>query len=96
MAVRRLTNQPRDTVRSHGIGKGFMAMQRLTQLGGVNLPTCVENDHGACSRFPPSTSKKPPAQVKKNPRRKQPVKVCFFSLFFVLLLLGVIYQISKH
>ncbi|PWA91394.1 DDT domain-containing protein [Artemisia annua] len=74
MAVRRLTNQPRDTVRSHGIGKGFMAMQRLTQLGGVNLPTCVENDHGAGSRVPPSTSKKPPAQVKKKPRRKQPVK----------------------
>ncbi|GJT01977.1 DDT domain-containing protein [Tanacetum coccineum] len=71
MAVRRLASQP---ARSHGMGKGFMAIQRLTQLGGVNLPTCTENDHGVCSQPPLSTSKKPTTQGKKNPRRKQPVK----------------------
>ncbi|GKD92254.1 hypothetical protein Tco_1372091, partial [Tanacetum coccineum] len=56
------------------MGKGFMAIQRLTQLGGVNLPSFTENDHGACSQPPLSTSKKPTAQGKKNSRRKPAVK----------------------
>nr|GEX19275.1 DDT domain-containing protein [Tanacetum cinerariifolium] len=54
--------------------KGFMVIQRLTQLGGVNLPSCAENDHGACSQPPLLTSKKPTAQGKKNSRRKPAVK----------------------
>ncbi|XP_076925029.1 homeobox-DDT domain protein RLT3-like [Bidens hawaiensis] len=74
MTVQRLTNKEGNSVKKHGIGKGLMTIQRLTNFGAVNLPTCVDNDHGACSQFPPSTSQKPPIKEKKKPRRQQPVK----------------------
>lgn len=68
----------------HGVGKGLMTIQRLINPGAANLPTSVDNDHGACSQFPPSTSRKPPTRGKKKPQRQQPVKVFLLFLVFFL------------
>lgn len=68
----------------HGMGKGFMSIQRLTNPGVANLPTCVENDHGACSQLPASISRKPPAKGKKKSQRKQPAAVCLLFLNFIV------------
>ncbi|CAI9273230.1 unnamed protein product [Lactuca saligna] len=73
MTVWRLTNQETNPVKKHGVGKGLMTIQRLINPGSGNLPTCVDNDHGACSQFPPFTSQKPPIQLKKKSRKQQPV-----------------------
>ncbi|KAK1409737.1 hypothetical protein QVD17_36266 [Tagetes erecta] len=75
MTVWQLTNQTGNSVMKHGIGKGLMTIQRLTNPGVVNLPRCVQNDHGACSQSPPSTSQKLPTQGqgKKKSRRQQPM-----------------------
>lgn len=73
MTVWRLTNEESNAVKKHGIGKGLMTIRRLTNPGAGNLPTCDDNDHGACSQFPASTSQKPPTQGKKKSRRQQPV-----------------------
>ncbi|KVI06242.1 DDT domain-containing protein [Cynara cardunculus var. scolymus] len=73
MTVWRLTNEESNAVKKHGIGKGLMTIRQLTNPGAGNLPTCDDNDHGACSQFPASTSQKPPAQGKKKSRRQQPV-----------------------
>ncbi|KAI3809306.1 hypothetical protein L1987_25277 [Smallanthus sonchifolius] len=79
MTVWRLTNQEGDSVKKHGIGKGLMTIRRLTNAGAQNLPTCVDNHHGAFSQFPPSTSQKPTQRKKKS--RKQPtVTVCLHLL----------------
>lgn len=76
MTVWRLTNQETNPVKKHGVGKGLMTIQRLINPGSGNLPTCVDNGHGACSQFPPFTSQKPPIQLKKKSRKQQPVTVC--------------------
>ncbi|KAD7479854.1 hypothetical protein R6Q59_008692 [Mikania micrantha] len=73
MTVQRLANQEDNSVKKHGVGKGLMTIQRLTNLGAKNPPTCVDKEHGACSRFQPSTSQKPPTQGKKKSRRQQPM-----------------------
>ncbi|KAI3799579.1 hypothetical protein L1987_34878 [Smallanthus sonchifolius] len=73
MTVWRLTNQEDNSVMKHGIGKGLMTIQRLTNPDAVNLPACADDDHRACSQFPPSTSQKPPTQGKKKSRRQPPI-----------------------
>ncbi|MFS8012183.1 putative transcription factor & chromatin remodeling DDT family [Helianthus anomalus] len=72
MTVWRLTNQEGNSVKKHGIGKGLMTIRQLTNPDAVILPACVDNEDGTCSQFSPSTSRKPPTQGKKKPRRQQP------------------------
>nr|XP_043635084.1 homeobox-DDT domain protein RLT3 [Erigeron canadensis]XP_043635085.1 homeobox-DDT domain protein RLT3 [Erigeron canadensis] len=73
MSVWRLSNRESNLVNKHGVGKGLMAIQRLTNPGATNLPICANNDLGACSKFPPSTSRKAPTQGKNKSKRQQPV-----------------------
>ncbi|KAL4576674.1 hypothetical protein LXL04_012772 [Taraxacum kok-saghyz] len=84
MTVWKLTNQESNPVKKHGMGKGLMTIQRLINSSPENLPTCVNNnDHGACSQFPPFTSQKPPTQGKKKSRRQQPV-TCDYRLLTLI------------
>lgn len=61
-----LTNEDTNPVKKHGIGKSLMTIQRLINLASANLPTCVDNDHGAYSQFLIFTSEKPPIQIEKE------------------------------